>query len=231
MKLYGALASPYVARVVMFADLKGLELPMEPAPGGMGSDEYRKINATGKIPALEVDGQCIAESTVICEYLESIHPEPALLPADPMEQAQTRMVARMTDLYVAPHNTPLTRMRGAGTRDQAVIDNGAAEFAKGFAYLEHFMGPGPFAAGATPTLGDCALAPFMVMLKRTVFPNFEEVIDPTVGDGRLATWWQALETHPVCKKNTDAYDEALETFLKWLYDMLAKRAAGNQAPG
>ena len=64
MKLYGALASPYVARVVMFADLKGLELPMEPAPGGMGSDEYRKISATGKIPALEVDGQASPEPHV-----------------------------------------------------------------------------------------------------------------------------------------------------------------------
>ena len=69
MKLYGSIASPYVARVVMFADLKGIELPMEAAPGGMGSDEYKAINPTGKIPALQVDGphgkQTIAESTVI----------------------------------------------------------------------------------------------------------------------------------------------------------------------
>ena len=226
MKLYGELASPYVARVVMFAALKGIELPMESAPGGMGSDEYRKINATGKIPALEVDGQCIAESTVICEYLESVQPEPVLVPADPMAQAQTRMVARMTDLYVAPHNTPLTRMRATGARDQAVIDKQAGEFAKAFAYLEHFMGHGPFAAGDTPTLGDCALAPFIGLLKRTVFANFEEVADPTVGDRRLATWWQALEAHPVCKKSIDEYDEELETFLKWLYARIAERAAG-----
>ena len=226
MKLYGALASPYVARVVMFADLKGIDLPMEAAPGGMGSAAFKKINATGKIPALQVDGQTIAESTVICDYLESIQPEPVLVPAEPMLQAQTRMIARMTDLYIAPHNTPLTRMRGAEHRDQSVIDNGAAEFAKGFAYLEQFMGPGPFAAGDTPTLGDCALAPFVVLLKRTIFPNFSEVVDPTSGDGRLAAWWQAIEGHPGCKKNVDAYDEALETFLKWLYEMLAKRGAG-----
>ncbi len=223
MKLYGSLASPYVARVVMFADLKGIELPMEPAPGGMGSDEYKRINATGKMPALEVDGVCIAESTVICDYLESLQPEPPLVPADPMLQAHTRMIARMTDLYVAPHNTPLSRMRTAGDRDQAVIDRQAEEFAKGFGYLEAFMGPGPFAAGDTPTLGDCALAPFIGMLKHTVFPNFEEVIDPTVGTGRLATWWQAMQDHAACRKNIDAYDAALEVFLKWLYEMLAKR--------
>lgn len=223
MKMYGALASPYVARVAMFADLKGIELPMEPAPGGMGSDEYKRFNPTGKIPSLDAEGHCIAESTVICDYLESRFPEPPLVPVEPIGEAQTRMVARMTDLYIAPHNTPLSRMRKSADRDQAIIDRQAAEFARGFTYLEHFMGPGPFAVGASPTLGDCALAPFVGMLKRTVFANFAEVTDPTAGDGRLADWWQALREHPTCRRNIDAYDEALETFLKWLYDMLDKR--------
>jgi glutathione S-transferase len=223
MKLYGAIASPYVARVVMFADLKGIDLPMEPAPGGMGSDEYRAINATGKIPSLVVDGQTIAESEVICEYLEAVFPEPPLLPADPIGQAQSRMISRMTDLYVAPHNTPLTRMRSRGERDPAIIDNAVSEFQKAFSYVESFMGPGPFAVGDAPTMGDCALVPFIVLLKRTVFANFEEVADPTQ-HGRMADWWAAIQSDPGCSKNAREYDVALEEFLKWLMDMLAKRA-------
>lgn len=223
MKLYGALASPYVARVVMYADLKGIELPMEPAPGGMGSDEYKKINPTGKIPALLTDQGCIAESTVICEYLEAAFPEPALLPADPMLQAHARMIAHMTDLYVAPHNTPLNRMRRSGQRDQAVIDKGVEEFAVGFARIEAFMGPGPFVAGDMPSVGDCALAPFIIMLQQSIFNNFPEVKDPTAG-GRLGEWWEALQAHEGCKRNLDAYDVELEAFLKRLNEMLAKRA-------
>jgi maleylpyruvate isomerase len=225
MKLYGSIASPYVARVVMFADLKGIDLPMEPAPGGMGSDEYKAINPTGKIPALELDGpdgkQCIAESTVICDYLEAAYPEPPLIPADPMGQAQTRMIAHMTDLYVAPHNTPLNRM--GPERDEALIAKQAGLFAQGFHYIESFMGPGPFTVGATPTLGDCALAPFIVMLKENIFANFPEVRDPTAGDGRLAEWWQALQAHPGCRRNLDHYAVELEKFLKWLREMMAKR--------
>jgi glutathione S-transferase len=227
MKLYGALASPYVARVVMFADLKGIDLPMEPAPGGMGSDEYKAINPTGKIPSLEVDGEHIAESEVICEYLESVYPNPALLPADPMAQARTRMIARMTDLYVAPHNTPLTRMRDPANRDQFVVDKAAEEFSKAFSYLEHFMGPGSFAAGDTPTIGDCALTPFIVLLKRTIFPYFDEVPDPTEAGGRLTDWWGAIQDHDGCRASAGAYDAALETFLKWLWEMLAKRNAAS----
>jgi glutathione S-transferase len=223
MKLYGSLASPYVARVAMFANLKGIDLPMEPAPGGMGSDEYKQINPTGKIPSLEVNGHCIAESEVICEYLEGVHPEPPLIPADPLGRAQTLMISRMTDLYIAPHNTPLRNQKDPAGRDQAVVDRQAAEFARGFSYLEHFMGSGPFTVADHPTLGDCALAPFIGMLKQTVFPFFEEIPDPTVGDGRLAAWWNALQGHQVCKQAIDAYDEELERFLKWLQDLLAKR--------
>jgi glutathione S-transferase len=207
----------------MFADLKGIQLDMEPAPGGMGSDEYKSINPTGKIPALVTDrGECIAESTVICDYLEAMQPQPAMIPADPVLQAQSRMIARMTDLYVAPHNTPLNRM--GPNRDQALIDQQAALFAQGFHYLEAFMGPGPFAAGDTPSLGDCALAPFIVMLKQNIFATFEEVKDPTEGSGRIADWWQAINDHAACRKNVDEYTVELEKFLKWMREMLAKRA-------
>jgi len=227
MKLYGALASPYVARVVMFANLKGIDLPLESPPGGMGSDEYRRINPTGKIPSLQTDGHCIAESEIICEYLECVHPEPPLIPADPIARAQARMVSRMTDLYVAPHNSPLRAMKDPARRDQAVIDRQAAEFAKGFSYIAHFMGSGPFAVGDQPTIGDCALAPFVGMLQQVVFPFFPEIPDPTAGDGRLADWWQALQGHPVCKQTMDAYDEELKRFLVWLADVMAKREQGD----
>jgi len=228
MKLYGSIASPYVARVAMFADLKGITLNLEPAPGGMGSDEFKTINPTGKIPALVVDGpngrQCIAESTVICEYLEAVYPEPALIPSDPIAQAQTRMIARMTDLYIAPHNTPLNRM--GPNRDEALIAQQAALFAKGFHYIESFMGPGPFAVANSPTLGDCALAPFIIMLKQNIFASFPEVADPTTGDRRLAEWWQALQAHAVCRKSLDHYAAELEKFLKWLRERMAQRNAG-----
>lgn len=223
MKLYGALASPYVARVVMFANLKDIDLPMEPAPGGMGSDEYLLINPTGKIPSLETNDVCIAESEVICEYLECVYPEPPLLPADSLGQAQARMISRMTDLYIAPHNTPLRSMKDPARRDQAVVDRQAAEFAKGFSYVAHFMGPGPFAVGDRPTIGDCALAPFIGMLQQVVFPFFTEIPDPTAGDGRLAIWWNALQDHPACKQSVDAYAESLESFLLWLRNRMAKR--------
>jgi len=225
MKLYGSIASPYVARVAMAARLKGIELPMEPAPGGMGSDGYRALSPTGNVPSLLTDAGVIAESEVICEYLEDIHPEPSLLPGDAMMRAHSRTISRVTDIYVAPHNSGLVRQQDPASRDQAFVDHAATEFAKAFVYLSHFMGPGPFAAGEQPSLGDCAAAPFLILLKRTVFPFFEEIPDPTETDERLGVWWTALQQHAECKAALDEYDAELESFLKFLMERLRQRGS------
>lgn len=226
MKLYGALASPYVARVDMFAKLKGIDVPIESAPGGFGSDEYRRINPIGKIPALAVDGEVIAESEVICEFLEDRYPDPPLLPSTDLGRAQSRMVGRMTDLYIAPHNSGLVRQQDPAHRDQALVDSAATEFAKGFSWLEHFMVAGPLAGGDMPSIGDCALAPFMVLLKQTVFPYFDEIADPTEAGGRLATWWDAVQSHETCRASIDEYDVALKKFLEYLMERIHQGQRG-----
>ena len=139
---------------------------------GCAPQEYRAFNPISKMPSLDVDGRCIAESEVICEYLEEVYPDPPMLPADPILRAHSRMVSRINDLYIAPHNNGLVQQQQADPRDQQLIDTAAAEFEKGFRYVAHFMGPGPFAAGDRPSIGDCALTPFIIMLKHTVLPFF-----------------------------------------------------------
>jgi glutathione S-transferase len=119
----------------------------------------------------------------------------------------------------------LVRQQNPANRDQALVDNAATEFAKAFVYLSHFMGPGPFAAGEQPSLGDCAAAPFLVLLKRTVFPFFEEIPDPTETDERLRVWWAALQQHAQCKAALDEYDAELESFLKFLMERLRQRGS------
>lgn len=224
MKLYGAIASPYVTRVVMFARLKGIDLQLENSPGGSPrSEEYLAINPIGKIPSLDVEGKYIAESEVICEYLEDVYPEPSGFPQGAFGRAQSREVSRIVDLYIAPHSSALVRHIDPAKRDQAVVDATAAELAKGLGYLGHFMGDGPFAVGDVPTLGDCSAGPYMMLLKKIAFANFDEIPDPTEGSGRLATWWNALQGHEVCNSTITEYGQAVDGFLKFLLDRIAKR--------
>ena len=221
MKMLGSIASPYAMRVLMFARIKGVDLPVEPAPGGPRSDEYKVFNPIGKIPSLVVGDQCLAESEVICEYIEDAHPDPSGLPAAPMGRATSRLIARITDLYVSSHTGTLFRQMNPANRDQETVDTTAADVAKAFGYVEHFMGDGPFCAGAEPTLGDCVLAPYMTLLKKAVFPVFAEIDDPTEGDGRIATWWQAIQDNEICKSSLDEYDVAIEKFLQAMGPMLS----------
>jgi glutathione S-transferase len=226
MKLYGAIASPYVTRVVMFARIKGVDLPLGGLPGeSPRSDEYRAFNPIGKIPSLDVDGRCIAESEVICEYLEDAYPDKPGLPAEPLHRATSRLTARIVDLYVAPHTSTLFRQMNPATRDQAVVDQTAAELAQGFGYLEHFMGPGPFCVGGEPSVGDCALAPYTMLLKKSVFANFDEIADPTQSGGRLAAWWAAVQGDDACRATIDEYSAAVDDFMK----AMGARITGQQS--
>lgn len=214
MKLYGAIASPYVARVLMYARIKGIDLQLSEAPGGnIKSPEYLKLNPIGKMPTLEVDGKGIGESTVICDYLEDMYPQNSGLPADPYDRARSRLIARIVDLYIGPQIGPLFRQMNPATRDQAVIESAAKEIAKTYGYAEHAMGSGPFCVGATPTLGDCALGASTMMMRKIFGAGNFGIADPTES-GRLATWWKAMEADAHCGGVLQAYGTAFDAFMQ-----------------
>jgi glutathione S-transferase len=213
MKLYGTLASPYVARVALAARAKGLDIPIEMPAGGIKSPEYLVINPLGKMPTLEHDGRHVIESQVILEYLETVVPQPALLPMDPFEAARARLLSRLLDLYVAPEASVLFRNMNPASRDAAAVETARGKLAAGFGYIEHFMGAGPYAVGPSLTHADCALLPHFVMLKQTVFPGFG-VTDPTTTLPRLKAWWAQVERDPVTSRFVTEYGAAFAEFVK-----------------
>jgi glutathione S-transferase len=216
MKLYGALASPYVARVLLFARIKGVDLPQADLPGGRpNSPEYKLFTPIGKIPSLDVDGKCIPESETICEYLEDVYPDKPGLPADPFGRAQSRTISRIVDLYMAPISGELARQVNPANRDPAVVEKNTEALNKVWTYLEHFMGDGPYAVGNEPTLGDCALGPHMAMFKVLVFDNFDEIADPTQQGGRIQTWWDAMQGNDTCRTLLDDYSVAFDKMMAY----------------
>ncbi|MBT8441047.1 MAG: glutathione S-transferase family protein [Gammaproteobacteria bacterium] len=222
LQLIGAAASPYVTRVVMFARLKGVAFDWPPVPGdNPRSAAYHALNPLGKVPGLVVNGEMIPESEVICEYLEDAYPEPSGLPADVRGRTTSRLVARITDLYISPNFRPLLPHLDPATRDHAEAERIGAALAKAFRSLEFYMGPGAFCVGEVPTLGDCALGPYIQLLKHMIFPAFEAIPDPTL-DGRLATWWRALQDHDLCKTCLDEYDAGVAAFLAENYTTLSE---------
>lgn len=215
MKLYGSIASPYVARVLIFAGLKGMEIELaEPLGDGLKSAESLAFNPIGKMPSLDVDGRCIPESSIICAYLEDLQPSPSAMPADPFARAQSRTIDRIVDFYVNEAVTVLFRQLNPAQRDADVLAKAGEDLGKAMAYLAHFMGEGPFCAGSEPSLGDCTLAPHMAMIRRLMLPLFSEIADPVPTMDRLVQWEGAVAEHPVIAPIVNEHNAALGNFFK-----------------
>lgn len=92
MKLFTFATSPYARKVRMVLDHKGIAYePIERCYSLDRKEDLRAANARAEVPTLVLDdGRAIADSTIICEYLEQVYPTPALFPADPVERARMR---------------------------------------------------------------------------------------------------------------------------------------------
>ena len=106
MKLIDSFGpNPRVVR--MFLAEKGLTLPSEEVNllgGENRQDGYLSRNPGGQLPALELDdGTVIAETAVICEYLEELHPTPVLIGSTAAERAEARMWQRRVELNITEH--------------------------------------------------------------------------------------------------------------------------------
>jgi len=59
--------------------------------------EYLALNPNGVVPTLVHDGNVITDSSVICEYLDEIYPQPPLTPRDAVERARMRAWMRFAE--------------------------------------------------------------------------------------------------------------------------------------
>ena len=101
MKLINSFG-PNPRMVRMFMLEKNITLPFEDIDilaGDNRKSAYTQKNPTSQTPSLELDdGRLIAETVAICEYLEELHPTPALIGSTPVERAEARMALRRIEL-------------------------------------------------------------------------------------------------------------------------------------
>lgn len=87
LKIYGVPISVHTRKVIVAANEKDLPfenepvIPFNPPPG------WHMLSPTGKIPVARHGELVLRDSSVICAYLERVHPQPALYPAEPAEYA------------------------------------------------------------------------------------------------------------------------------------------------
>lgn len=177
MKLYGYFRSSAAYRVRIALNLKGLSYDAVPIHltkdgGEQHRGAFRALNPQALVPVLEDGGHVLTQSLAILEYLEEIHPEPPLLPADAAGRARVRALA----LQVACEIHPLNNLRVLQYLKQELnLDEGARErwyrhwIATGFAAFEASLsaaGTGRFCHGDAPGLADVCLIPQLFNARR-----------------------------------------------------------------
>ena len=100
MKLYKAGNSICTQKVFITLDEKGLDYDTHNINlfnNEQFDPEYLKLNPKGVVPTLVDDDRIIVESTLICEYLDDICPEPSLVPDDAYGKARMRVWSKYVD--------------------------------------------------------------------------------------------------------------------------------------
>ncbi len=99
--LCGVSLSNYYNKVKLVLLEKGLPFSEERVPVPTTDARVLAASPLGKIPFIRTDdGSTLSESQVICDYLEARHPQPALVPADPLAAAKVRELCSFLEQYV-----------------------------------------------------------------------------------------------------------------------------------
>jgi maleylacetoacetate isomerase len=167
---YWRSSSAYRVRIAMNlkgVDYRGVEVDL--LHQEQRGDAYAGVNPQMMVPALDVDGQIITQSLAIIEWLDRTFPDPALIPADPLERAR---VLALTQIVVADIQ-PLQNMRVQkylraqfGASEDQVNDWVRHWIAEGLSALEAAAPDEGFFGGTAPNLVDVVLVPQMYNARR-----------------------------------------------------------------
>ena len=202
MKLYSYFRSSAAYRVRIAFNLKGLtcetvSIHLQKEGGLNKKPEFRAINPQMRVPALELDsGDVLIQSLAIIEYVDELHPQPPLLPRDPLERAKVRALAQVIACDIHPLNNvgPLRYLKNAMGQDQAKIDAWYHHWIlDGFDAVEAMLRPGPYACGAEVTLADICLVPQVYNARRLKVPldRFPKIVAVDAACAKLAAFDKA----------------------------------------
>jgi maleylacetoacetate isomerase len=168
MKLYSYFRSSAAYRVRIALNLKAVAVEQIGIHLLKDGGKHRQVsylarNPQGLVPALELDdGTVLTQSLAIIDYLESIFPEPRLIPPDPLLAAKVRAVALAIACDIHPLNNlrVLNYLKGTLGRSQEEANAWYRHWIlEGLAAVETLIDGERFCFGDQPSMADACLIP------------------------------------------------------------------------
>jgi maleylacetoacetate isomerase len=179
VKLYSYFRSSAAYRVRIALNLKGIgyetqSIHLVKDGGHNKRPEFRAVNPQMRVPVLVTTaGDVLIQSLAIIEYLDETHPQPPLLPKDPLARARVRALAELIacDIHPLNNTSPLRYLKNTMAQQQSAIDEWYRHWVvTGLEALEELMTPGPFACGSEITMADLCLVPQVANARRLNVP-------------------------------------------------------------
>ena len=210
--IIGTLPSPFVRKVLAMCELKGVPYEIDPVIPFYANEQFSKISPLRRIPVFLDDKVTLADSSVICQYLEDRYPEPPAYPTDIAERAEARWLeefadSRMADVciwrifypaVVKPH------VFGAKRDLDGVAKATREELPDLLAYLEAMAPAQGFLFGDI-SIADISIAVHKANLKWAR-------VEPDIGSAPKAlAWLSRVENHPALARTTAIADKVVRT--------------------
>lgn len=167
--LYGASLSPFVRKVRAALAEKGLPYEHVQIDPFRQPPEYREISPFGRIPALRDGDNTLADSGVICTYLEAQYPQTPLNHADPFQKARVLWFEKFGDYELAPvmtfgvfRNRVVMKLIGKPSDEEQVSKCLHEKLPPLLDYLEANLPEDGFIVGDRLTVADIAIATHFV---------------------------------------------------------------------
>ena len=165
MIIYGSSLSPFVRKVLAFADEKGVEVELQGTGFPNHSAEFLEASPFRKMPAMRDGDYTLADSSAIIHYIEAKHPEPALIPADAQLRGKTIWYEEFADTLLFSCGAKIffnrivaPRFMGRPGDLEAAEQAELNELPPILEYLEKVVpGDGGFLVGDRLTLADLAV--------------------------------------------------------------------------
>ncbi len=156
---------PYSRKVRVAVREKELPAELTLVEPWRSGDSLLALNPAGEVPVLQDGELVIADSAVICEYLDEVRPEPALIGKTPAERAETRrLVAWFDGKFVREVTDPIwrekliKRIKLKETPDSRAVRVGLGNIDLHLAYIAYLFERRNWLAGEALSLADIAAA-------------------------------------------------------------------------
>ncbi|MEK8033719.1 maleylacetoacetate isomerase [Ideonella sp. DXS29W] len=174
MELFNYFRSSASYRVRIALALKGLPYDYRSVhlqKNEQMAESYAAVSATRLVPLLKDGDHHIHQSMAIIEYLDETHPEPPLLPKDPVARARARALAQDIACEIHPLNNlrVLRYLTGPMGLDEDAKNRWYRHWVEtGLEAVEQQLAASPsrYCVGDTPGLADCVLVPQIFNARR-----------------------------------------------------------------